>query len=94
MVHLEYLVGREGGFDTVNDWKDVLSGNDNEFFNYLGGEKQRIAMARLFYHKPMFALLGKLQLLYLKMIAPAQCPLTSNQPYTQRRRCSESPSSQ
>ena len=34
VVHLESVVAREGGWDSRNNWREVLS----------GGEKQRVAM--------------------------------------------------
>jgi ATP-binding cassette subfamily D (ALD) long-chain fatty acid import protein len=42
IVQLESVVEREGGWDVAREWRDVLS----------GGDKQKIAWARLFYHKP------------------------------------------
>ncbi|CAL8461843.1 g1374 [Coccomyxa elongata] len=48
-VDLEYLVEREGGLDAVVDWGTQLS----------LGEQQRLGMARLFYHKPKFAILDE-----------------------------------
>lgn len=47
IVRLDYVQEREGGFDKENDWNDVLS----------GGEKQRMALGRLIYHKPTYAIL-------------------------------------
>ena len=48
-VGLGYLVTRPGALDTQINWEEELS----------LGEKQRLAMARLLYHKPKFAILDE-----------------------------------
>ncbi|KAF9486215.1 hypothetical protein BDN70DRAFT_846696 [Pholiota conissans] len=48
-VHLGYLVAREGGLHVRKEWRDVLS----------GGEKQRMAIARVLWWRPKFAVLDE-----------------------------------
>lgn len=48
-VDLETLVDREGSLGSEVNWGEVLS----------LGEQQRLGMARLFYHKPRFAILDE-----------------------------------
>ena len=48
-LEIESVINRPNGWDAVEEWRDVFS----------GGLQQRIAMARLFYHKPKYAILDE-----------------------------------
>ncbi|KAJ6604217.1 adrenoleukodystrophy protein [Mycena vulgaris] len=48
-VQMDSVVEREGGWDAAKEWRDALS----------GGDKQKIAWARLFYHHPKYAILDE-----------------------------------
>jgi ATP-binding cassette, subfamily D (ALD), peroxisomal long-chain fatty acid import protein len=39
---MDHIIEREGGWDAAREWRETLS----------GGDQQKIAWARLFYHKP------------------------------------------
>ncbi|KAJ9636983.1 uncharacterized protein PV06_08160 [Exophiala oligosperma] len=49
ILEIESILNRPNGWDAVEEWRDVFS----------GGLQQRIAMARLFYHKPKYAILDE-----------------------------------
>ena len=48
-VELDYLLSRGRGWEQVQAWDETLS----------GGEKQRLAMARLLFHSPRYAILDE-----------------------------------
>lgn len=75
VLQLGNIVEREGGWEVERDWKDTLSGGDKQRVCLLSSTSQnlipnppepfstacqlQIAMARLFYHKPKYAILDE-----------------------------------
>ena len=49
VIEIDHIVERPNGWDAEEEWRDVLS----------GGLQQRVAMARLFYHAPKYAILDE-----------------------------------
>ncbi|KIM47919.1 hypothetical protein M413DRAFT_15990 [Hebeloma cylindrosporum] len=49
IVHMVGIVEREGGWDSIREWRESLS----------SGDQQKIAWARLFYHNPKYAVLDE-----------------------------------
>lgn len=49
VVQMESVVEREGGWEAAREWREALS----------GGDQQKIAWARLFYHNPKYAVLDE-----------------------------------
>lgn len=48
ILEIDNIVVREGGWDVTREWREAIS----------GGDQQRIAMARLFYHCPKVRLIS------------------------------------
>ncbi len=42
VMQMDHIVEREGGWEAIREWREALS----------GGDQQKIAWARLFYHTP------------------------------------------
>ena len=65
-VNLAYLPAREGGWSTRKEWRDVLSGGEKQRVrasSYVARPRGltlgfvQMGMARVFYHRPKFAIL-------------------------------------
>ena len=49
LVFMQSIVEMHGGIHAVKEWNDILS----------GGEKQRVGLTRVFFHKPKYAILDE-----------------------------------